>query len=75
MFSPNNVNDKDKIILKSKKMGETSNVYPNLNDKAQFGLKKSTKLKTILSQIFVKGNQWVKELVNILLLLTILITP
>ena len=55
-------------------MGEAHNMYPNLNDQQQFRLKKSVKLKIILFLRLKKGNYWVKGLVNILLLLTILIS-
>ena len=50
-------------------------MYPNLSDQTQFRLKILMKSNMFLSQRLEKENQRVKEFVNILLLLIILINP
>ena len=68
LFSPSDFEKNGSLILSYFK----NEVSLNLSDQTKFRLIEFNKIKTILTQKFMKEKQWVKNLVNILLHLIIL---
>ena len=68
LFSPYDFEKNGSLILSYFK----NEVSLNLSDQTKFRLIEFNKIKTILTQKFMKEKQWVKNLVNILLHLIIL---
>ena len=68
LFSPYGFEKNGSLILSYFK----NEVSLNLSDQTKFRLIEFNKIKTILTQKFMKEKQWVKNLVNILLHLIIL---